>query len=160
MSRLQRPPPKPQSGVAITFSRPTISAYCMSRSATNSGCSTKLVLSSTTPGISTLGPARLARTHQSRGWAPRLESMQLERARTALQPAETRTDVVEEARLASLSIVDHVKTDLKLSSHHVGHRGADAHLQRVALGGRQRFCLPTPQPGRATPQARAGCPGV
>jgi hypothetical protein len=42
--------PNPQSLPAITFSRPTISAYLVIRSATSSGCSMKFVVVSRTLG--------------------------------------------------------------------------------------------------------------
>ena len=46
--------PKPQSVPAMTFSLPTTLAKRTMRSATRSGCSTKLVTVSITPGIRTL----------------------------------------------------------------------------------------------------------
>ena len=50
--------PKPQSVPAMTFSRPTISANLMIRSATSSGCSTKFVVVSKMPGMRTFPSGR------------------------------------------------------------------------------------------------------
>jgi hypothetical protein len=57
--------------------------------------------------------------------------MQLERARAALQPAETRTDVIEEARLAGFSIVDNVETDFQLARYDLRYCRADVNLESL-----------------------------
>ena len=51
VARIPTSVPKPQSVPAITFSRPTILASRTMRSATSSGCSTKLVVVSISPGM-------------------------------------------------------------------------------------------------------------
>ena len=60
---------KPQSVPAITFSRPTSRAYCSIRCATSSGCSTKFVAESMTPGISTLPSGSFTSSHTCHSWA-------------------------------------------------------------------------------------------
>ena len=61
--------PKPQSVPAMTFSRPTSRAYCSIRWATSSGCSTKLVAESITPGIRTLPGGRVTSSQTCHSWA-------------------------------------------------------------------------------------------
>ena len=61
--------PKPQSTPPITFSLPTTSAYCSSRSATSSGCSTMLVVESITPGMIALPSGSSTSFHTFHSWA-------------------------------------------------------------------------------------------
>src|SRR5262245_40829361 len=61
---------KPQSEPAITFSRPTTFAYRPIRSATSSGCSTRMVECEITPGIRTASFGNFApsQTFHSCSW--------------------------------------------------------------------------------------------
>ena len=54
---------KPQSVPAMTFSRPTISAYLTMRCATSSGCSTSTVECEITPGIRIVPSGSFASRH-------------------------------------------------------------------------------------------------
>src|SRR4051812_33492617 len=60
--------PKPQSTPAITLSRPTAPAYCRTRSATSSGCSTKFDVESITPGMMTLPSGSLMSFQSFHSW--------------------------------------------------------------------------------------------
>lgn len=61
--------PNPQSGAAMTFSRPTILAYWTMRCATRSGCSTNVVTESMTPGMRILPSGSLTFSQTSHSWA-------------------------------------------------------------------------------------------
>jgi len=77
--------------------------------------------------------------------------MQLECAGSPLEAAEARANVVEEAGLAHLAVVDHVDADRQLTLDDVCHRTLHPALERVLLRVGQRLGL-TPREER--PQVR------
>jgi len=75
----------------------------------------------------------LTRPHEPRVDRPRRKAVQLQRARPSLEAAQSRANVVEEARFADFAIVDDVQTDVPLALDDIPDSAAHTPIERLAL---------------------------